>query len=255
MNKFAILAFGGVLVCGVQTFAADDLFGLDDIDNLENVAEEKNTSTDSVSANRVLSSFLNSRIPASAARNIEKAEKVFCYTVTYADPEADGYTLNGMAIKGSCGELSANGNKLFKDMLWSNMTAFSGNMDNCSINPKIMLRYIYGPDTTDVLLSYPCPAVTFYHGRDIVTVNAAPGGEIIEKITKAYSSLAEPYVSPALIGQMVANGQIQNQAQKEKVRRLGNTEANLRKWNADTPTSENNSAMSKPTASGWNKLK
>lgn len=254
MNKFAIWALS-VLFAASPSFAADDLFGLGEEDEFD-MQTEVNTPEQAKSSGQVLSSFLSSRVPASAARNIEKAEKVFCYTVSYADPQNEGYVLNGMAVKGSCGELSESGIKLFKDTLWSNMTAFSGNMDSCSISPKIMLRYIYGPDSTDVLLSYPCPAVTFYHGREVVTVNAAPGGEIMEKITKAYGSLAEPYVSPALLGQMVANGQVQNQAQKEKVRRLGNAEANLRKWSTETSTNTpKTQTTNKPAQSGWNKLK
>ena len=117
-----------------------------------------------------------------------------------------------------------------------------------------MLRYIYGPDSTDVLLSYPCPAITFYHGRDVITVNAAPGSKIMEQITKTYTGLAESYISPALLGQMVPNGQIMNQAQKEKVRRSGNSDISRKKW--DTQTSATNTDTTKPAAkTGWNKLK
>ena len=254
MRKYTAMALSVLLMNAMPAYAADDLFGIDEDGDFGSPTE--NATTEAKTVESVLSSFLRSRVPESAARNIERAEKIFCYTVTYADPQSDGYTVNGLAIKGSCGELSANGQKLFKDTLWSNMTAFSGNMDNCRISPKIMLRYIYGPDATDVLLSYPCPAVTFYHGRDVVTVNAAPGGEILEKITKAYGSLNEAYVSPALLGQMLANGQIQNQAQKEKVRRLNTGETQLKKWNADVSTEQNNAPAANPAAkTGWNKLK
>ena len=243
----AIFLFGSAN----NALAVEDFLGFQEEDDF---AIADNSETTKPVEDKVLSNFLSNRISATAAINIEKAEKVFCYTVDYADPQEQTYTLNGMAIKGSCGELSANGKKLFNDVLWHNAGIFSGTMDNCSIKPKIMLRYIYGPDSTDVLLSYPCPAVTFFNGRDVVTVNAAPGEKLIEQITKTYSSLSESYVSPALLGQMVPNGQILNQAQKEKVRRFGNSENSRKKWEVENKTSDETSTKS-PVKSGWNKLK
>ena len=88
----------------------------------------------------------------------------------------------------------------------------------------------------------------------MVTVNAAPGEKLIEQITKTYSSLSESYVSPALLGQMVPNGQILNQAQKEKVRRFGNSENSRKKWEVEDKNAAETSSKS-PVKSGWNKLK
>lgn len=234
-------------------FCADDLFGIDDVDS-ETITETTAQSVESAAKQEFFSKFLNSRLPASAARNIEKAEKVFCYTVAYAQPNEGVYTVNDLAIKGSCGELSDSGKKLFNDALWRNTTVFSNQMDNCKIAPKIMLRYIYGPDSTDVLLSYPCPAVTFYHGRDVVTINAAPGAQLFEQITKAYATLSEPYISPALVGQMLPNGQILNQEQKEMVRRLGLGETPNKRWGQPTSSPTQPASAATPKT-GWNKLK
>lgn len=252
MKKLAFILALMFIFISTDVFSADDFFGLEETDEFAPV-EKSNTSTNE--PQKILSTFLSSRLSAAASRNIEKAEKIFCYTVTYADPQEENYTLNGMAIKGSCGELSANGKKLFDDVLWRNTSVFSGAMDNCNISPKIMLRYIYGPDSTDVLISYPCPAVTFYHGRDVVTVNAAPGEKLIEQITKTYTGLSESYISPALLGQMVPNGQILNQAQKEKVRRSGNSDLSRKKWNTETSAASQESQAVPTAKTGWNKLK
>lgn len=252
MKKLAFTLALMLIFTSADAFSADNFFEVNEVDELAPMEKSDATTNE---PQKLLSTFLSSRLSATAARNIEKAEKIFCYTVAYADPQQDGYTLNGMAIKGSCGELSANGKKLFDDVLWRNTSVFSGAMDNCSISPKIMLRYIYGPDSTDVLISYPCPAVTFYHGRDVITVNAAPGGKSVEQITKAYTSLAESYVSPALLGQMVPNGQILNQAQKEKVRRSGNSDLSRKKWDTATPTVDNETSTIPTAKTGWNKLK
>lgn len=249
----------------VNAFAAEeDFFGVsDDTDEFGINTPLNTTATPSANTdnNAVLSSFLRSKIPASTARNIEKAEKIFCYNVAYADPNQDGYLIDDMAVTGSCGELSDTGRQLFQETLWNNTSAFSNSLDNCNIAPKIVLRYVYGPDHTDVLLSYPCPAVIFFHGRDIVTINAAPAQQILEQITTAYAGLSEKYLSPALMKQMVGNGQVTTQDQKEMVRRMNTTETARKKWSTapqetSTPqNTENQSQEAKPAAKGWNKLK
>jgi hypothetical protein len=124
------------------------------------------------------------------------------------------------------------------------------------MTPKIMLRYIYGIDSTDILLSSPNPSLTFFHGRDILTINATPGKDIIDQIIKAYSSLSEKFLSPALLGQMVPNGQVITQDQKEIVRKTYSTE-NLKKWNKPSNKEQETTQPEKkaPVKKGWNKLK
>lgn len=226
-----------------------DLFGADSTDNFFNATKEDNS-------NKVLSSFISSRIPLAAANNIEKAEKVFCYTVDYAPADYNGYIINDLAITGSCGELSEKGRKLVKDTILHSSSLYSTSTERCDIAPKIMLRYIHGIDSTDILLSSPCHSLTFFHGRDITTINAAPGKAIIEQIVKAYSSLSEKFLSPALLGQMVPNGQVITQDQKEIVRKTYSTE-NLKKWNTSSAQKQEASQSEKktPAKKGWNKLK
>lgn len=207
-------------------------------------------------ANKTLSAFISSRLPASSAKNIENAEKVFCYTVDYAQADYSGYTINDLAITGSCGELSADGKNLIKDMLLDNNLVFSTATDSCNINPRILLRYINGIDSTDILLSAPCHSLTFFHGRDISTLNAAPGKDIVEQIVSTYSSLSEKFLSPALLGQMVPNGQVLTQDQKEIVRKI-NTIESPKKWSKKQTknTTAQTPAATKPAPKGWNKLK
>lgn len=224
-----------------------DLFGGMDVSATKKEKEQ--------AAEKTLSAFISSRLPVSSAKNIENAEKVFCYTVDYAATDYTGYTINDLAITGSCGELSAEGKKLIRDMLLNNTLAFSSSMDNCNISPRILLRYINGIDSTDILISAPCHSLTFFHGRDISTLNAAPGKNIIEQIVTTYSSLSEKFLSPALLGQMVPNGRVMTQDQKEIVRKITTTES-PKKWTASTntaPADENTNAQ--PTRKGWNKLK
>lgn len=249
MKKLYLTA---VLSCVLPLFAAEaqeeDLFGMDE-DILGEEAADIPQSNEAA-----LSEFLQRKLPLSAARNINKAEKVFCYTVEYAPAGYDGYMIDDLAVKGSCGELSAAGKKLIKDTLFQNSIMFSNSMANCDISPKIVLRYVYGLDYTDVLFSYPCPSLTFFHGRDFTILNAAPGKTVIEQIATAYGKLEEKFYSPALLGQMVANGHPQTQAQKEMIRLNAPAAAPRKRWGNDTPA-ETQPQAQQPAKSGWNKLK
>ncbi len=217
------------------------------------LGEEAKDVPQSNAAQFTLSDFLAHKIPQAAAHNINKAEKVHCYTVEYAPQGYDGYVMDDLAIKGACGELSAAGKKLIKDNLFQSSIIYSNSVAKCEISPKIMLRYIYGLDHTDVLLSYPCPSLTFFHGGSATILNATPGSAIIEQIVNAYSKLEEKFYSPALLGQMVANGQPQTQAQKEIIRLSAPTAAPRKKW--ETETSAAAPQPEQPKKSGWNKLK
>ena len=217
----------------------------------EDVQIDKDTSLN------ILSEFLSQNITGATALPIKKAEKVFCYLVDYAEKGFEGYMLNGLAIKGYCGELSKDGQVLVSSSLLNNSLAFSKSKTECRIAPKIVLRYVYGVDYTDVLLSSPCPSLTFFHGRDITSINATPGGAIIDQIINAYSSLREDFNSPAMLDQMVGSGVPQTQLQKEFVRRNAPNDASLKKWNTEQPKTQNNTnnAAQQPAKSGWNKLK
>lgn len=231
-----------------------DLFAADNANSLDGA--NTNTNAKTAATEKVLSAFISSRIPASSAKNIDNAEKVFCYTVDYAATDYTGYTIDDLAITGSCGELSDEGRSLIKDMLLNNNLVFSSSSDNCNIAPRILLRYINGIDSTDVLISAPCHSLTFFHGRDISTLNAAPGKNIVEQIVTTYSSLGEKFLSPALLGQMVPNGQVLTQDQKEIVRKI-DTGSSLKKWSSSTPATakEDTAATPQPVRKGWNKLK
>lgn len=258
--KKTIFLLTAALICGTmqQVYAADDDFedglGAGDLFADEENATIQNSKQEQQST-KTLSAFISSRIPASSAKNIENAEKVFCYTVDYAAADYTGYTIDDLAITGSCGELSNEGRNLIKDMVLNNNLVFSTAKDACNINPRILLRYINGIDSTDVLFSAPCHSISFFHGRDISTLNAAPGKNIVEQIVTTYSSLKDNFLSPALLGQMVPNGQVLTQDQKEMVRKI-NTSESPKKWNSGTASAPAASeADTQPTRKGWNKLK
>lgn len=227
-----------------------------DISDTDLFSDVSGANTKKTQTAKTLSAFISSRIPASSSKNIENAEKVFCYTVEYATADFSGYTIDDLAITGSCGELSAEGRALIKDAVLGNSSSFSTAVDNCSISPKLLLRYIHGIDSTDILFSVPCHSLTFFHGKDISTINAAPGKNILEQIVSTYSSLSEKFLSPALLGQVVPNGQVITQEQKEIVRKLKTTDS-PKKWQSESAKTNENSQSSaaQPVKKGWNKLR
>ena len=150
----------------------DNLFDSDEEDDFLAAIPTQQTKTEAPMT--TLSEFLMQNITAATALPVNKAEKVFCYIVDYAEKGYEGYTANGLAIKGYCGELSAEGKALIKETLFNSSSLYSKSKADCRINPKIMLRYVYGIDYTDILLSSPCPSLTFFHGSNIAALNAAP---------------------------------------------------------------------------------
>ena len=137
---FSIL-FGSLLH---NANAADDIFGDTDESGDLFASDTANSLEDTKDKNepngKVLSAFISSRIPASSAKNIDNAEKVFCYTVDYAATDYTGYTIDDLAITGSCGELSDEGRNLIKDMLLNNNLVCSSYSESCNIAPRILLR-------------------------------------------------------------------------------------------------------------------
>lgn len=249
MSKLYFIAFLAAVLAIYPAHAEEDIFGESDDAFLEETDNSKDMKKN------YISSFLESRLPASMLTNIRRKEKIFCYVVDYAPPSYEGYMVNDMAIKGYCGELSTEGEKLISDAVLKNTSLYSNNVDSCNVVPKFMLRYINGIDHTDILFSYPCPSLTFFHGHDIITINAAPGKEIVEKIVNAYVGLNEKFLSPALLGQIVGSGQVVTQDQKEIVRRMSPTEAPLKKWGAEEENNKVAQPSAAPKATGWNKLK
>ena len=249
MKNIKIFALIITVFASLPVYAEDNVFGSEEESIFETHNDQLNQNNKPTEA---FSTFLKARLPDATSRNIIKAEKVFCYTVDYAPAGYSGYTIDELAVKGSCGELSAEGRDLLHEALLNNNAAFSNNKDRCNISPKIMFRFVYGLDNTDVLLSYPCYSLTFFQGRNVITVNAAPAAQIIEQLVNAYADLNEKFYSPALLGQMVANGQVMNQSQKEILRRHSPTEAPVKKWQKNE---QNVQEQKQPVKSGWNKLK
>jgi hypothetical protein len=189
-----------------------------------------------------------------AVQNIVNAEQVFCYEVFSQNPDYEGYSVNGFPIRGFCGVL----NNQIRDMIGEYFLATPTNIDfdraeNCMIQPKVMIRFIRGIDSTDVLISSPCHSFAIFYGGNVSVYNFRPGAEIADAMVSALSEKHAEFVSPALLNQLLPIGVVQNEQQRKIVNRRSEP---VREWQKKVEAEEAKQAEErKKNQTGWNKLK
>ncbi|MBE6452016.1 MAG: hypothetical protein E7012_00805 [Alphaproteobacteria bacterium] len=190
---------------------------------------------------------IGSAIGPSALANISKAEQVFCYQVADRTPGYEGYTIDGFAITGFCGIIPEELKNIITTELFSNQDNILFDVtENCTIRPRIMLRFVRGIDNTDILLSSPCHSFTIFYAGKINTFNAKPASQVIDGLVNPLSQSHVEFSSPALFNQLMPVGLPQTKEQLEKFNSQG---APLRNWE------QTSSSTDEPKTQGWNKLK
>lgn len=189
---------------------------------------------------------ISSAIGETATYNITNSEQVFCYQVATKPENYTGYTLNGMAIVGFCGVINPNLQTLVKSELMMNPNNILFDVtEDCVIRPQIMLRFVRGIDSTDVLLSSPCHALAFFYSGKISAFNAKPAAQIIEAIIEPLITNKVEFASPALFNQLLPIGVAQTEEQKALQQQKNEPIKNWQKKQKEETVRK----------SGWNKLK
>ena len=181
-------------------------------------------------------------IGPTATRNIENSERLFCYLVSSKPSDYTGYTIDNMAITGFCGIIDDN----LKNMLFEQLFATQSNIDfnrseNCTIQPRVLLRFVRGVDNTDVLLSAPCHSMAVFYGGKIETYNMKSAAHLLDTIANAFQSSQTKFVSPALINQLLPIGVPQTAEQRAIIAQPVTAK---RSW----------STQEAPSSQGWNSL-
>ncbi len=189
---------------------------------------------------------ISSAIGDSATANITDAEQVFCYQIANKPDNYTGYTLDGMAIVGFCGVI----NNELKTMVVSEMFMNPNNVlldqtENCVIRPKIMLRFVRGVDSTDVLFSSPCHAFAIFYGGKVTAFNAKPAAQIIDALTEPLIKGKVDFASPALLNQLLPIGVAQTEEQKQLLQQKNEP---VRNWLKEQQPEQNTKK------SGWNNI-
>lgn len=224
---------------GVRAFQQDnDAWRRQNTQGQSNAATEKSQDDEPI---RILAVF-QQELGGAALNNILQAENLFCYQVGNVSSSYSGYTLNGMAVLGFCGNFGSE----LRNILTRQLFANANNIDTtsvaqCVMQPKIMLRYVRGVDFTDVLISSPCQSIAVFYGGKVLTYNFSPVAKLIDTFVDTLSSQKMDFVSPALLNQLPPIGAVLNSEQQLLMQKakLGNV----------TSSKSNNST------SGWNKLK
>lgn len=189
---------------------------------------------------------ISSAIGPSALKNITDAEQVFCYQIANKPDNYTGYTLDGMALVGFCGIINNELNTMINSEMFMNPDNIVFDVtENCVISPQLMLRYVRGVDSTDVLFSSPCHAFAIFYGGKVNAFNAKPAAPIIDALIKPLIKGKIDFASPALLNQLLPVGIAQSDSQKELINKQNEP---VRNWE----TGEQQKAAANK---GWNKLK
>lgn len=192
-----------------------------------------------------------SEVGQMAIDNIINAEQAFCYQISNPGPSYDGYTLDGMALTGFCGILNPDlRNLLAQQLVGAEANVNFASSEQCIIRPRLMIRFVKGIDATDVLISSPCYSVAIFYGGKVNAFNFKPGGEVLDVMIESFNEQMQPFVSPALLNQLLPVGVPQTQMQQNTARTTA-----TQPLRSPQPAAKVTTSPAKPRTSGWNDLK
>ena len=222
--------------------------GFSDILPLDEFGNERGTKR--VARQQDVIPFIKSSIPETATYNLMNAEQIFCYNIAKRPKDYTGYTIDGMAVTGFCGELDTGAAATAYEALFTQSPNILTKVADCRIEPRVMLRFARGVDYTDVLLSSPCPSFTIFYAGRYKSFNIKQG--VIDEIIKQLEAKNEPFNSPTLLKQTVANGKAATLSEEELLAKKQKENAPIMNWKQKQETSpkEETTEPKKP-ATGW----
>lgn len=235
------------VVAAIDVFAQAQYFG-DEPEGVQSFQRDKDAWRRQDGKRLEILEGIRDSIGQAALANITDAEQVFCYQVTGRPNNYSGYTVNGMAVTGFCGVVAKQLQDTIKEQFFSTAENIDFiNSEKCIIKPKLMIRWVRGVDTTDMLISAPCYSYSIFYGGKVRTFNFKPGSEIVDVMVDSFKDLTVPFVSPALLNQLLPVGVPQTNEQKELVKEQTGP---VRKW--EQPKA---GTAQQPVKKGWNTLK
>jgi len=222
--------------------------GFSDILPLDEFGNERGTKR--VARQQDIIPFIKSSIPETATYNLMNAEQIFCYHIAKRPKDYTGYTIDGMAVTGYCGELDTGTSATAYEALFAQSPNILTKVADCRIEPRIMLRFARGVDYTDVLLSSPCPSFTIFYAGKYKSFNIKQG--VIDEIIKQLENTKENFNSPTLLKQTVANGKAATLSEEELLAKKQKENAPIMNWKQkqENDTEEETAEQKKPTT-GW----
>lgn len=192
--------------------------------------------------------MIKKSLPETTVLNLSKAEQIFCYHVTKRPKSFNGYTIDGMAITGYCGELDASKAATAYAALFTQNQNILTTVSECHIEPRILLRFARGVDYADVLLSSPCPSFTIFAAGKFKSFNIKQG--VIDDVIQQMEKEKQPFYSPTLLKQTVANGKIESIEEETLVSNKNKEIEPVLSWKEQQEEAAQNAPEEKPK-SGW----
>lgn len=199
----------------------------------------------------VISQNMIDAVGNSAITNITGAEAVFCYQVAPQPAGYKGYTIDNMAVTGFCGIIENDLKNMIVRQLFATPENISQEVAQCIIKPKLMLRFVRGVDYTDVLLSSPCHSFSIFYGGKVKSYNFSPAAEIIDVMVDSFRPKTVPFVSPAMLRQLLPIGVAQTQSQQDLVAKQSGP---IRNWDTQPAAAKPAAQKNNNSRGGWNNL-
>ena len=236
-------------------FADDDIFANEGVTSFQQgndvwrrQTETNNTPSKTQKIKQVLPE-IKKAIGQVAWDNIANAEKIFCYEVDTIPEGYTGYTLDSMAVTGFCGVIKSEiKEQVLSQLFMNNKNVLFNVREECVIHPRIVLRFVKGIDSTDVLLSSPCYSFTVYYPGSVRVFNAKPAAQVIDALIKIFDKNNVDFVSPALLNQLLPVGVPQTKEQRDLVSKKPKA---IRNWETNKKPEQ---PQEKPESQGWNNL-
>lgn len=243
--KFAMLLAAGISLSMIApVFAQTQRSGVQSFQQ-DNNSWRRNETTEQAP---VIPQNMIDALGNSAITNISDSEAVFCYQVGTKPAGYRGYTIDNMAVTGFCGIVDDNLKNMIVQQFLATPENISSDVAQCVIKPRLMLRFVRGVDYTDMLLSSPCHSFSVFYGGKLKTYNFSPAAEIIDVMVESFRPKTVPFVSPAMLKQLLPIGVAQTQAQKDMVAKQSGP---IRNWDTQKAAPK----KTEPKKSGWNNLK
>jgi len=192
--------------------------------------------------------LIKKTLPETTAITLTNAEQIFCYHVTKRPKNFSGYTLDGMAITGYCGELDAPQAATAYAALFTHNQNILTTVSDCHIEPRIMLRFARGVEFADVLLSSPCPSFTIFSNGKLKSFNIKQG--IIDDIIQQFEKEKKPFYSPTLLKQTAANGNLTTVEEETLIAKKTKDLEPVLSWKEQQEEAAKKAAEEKPKT-GW----
>ena len=200
--------------------------------------------------------YIEKTIKRSAAHNITNFEQVFCYHIQRPAQNYTGYTINNYAITDYCGELDTSTIATSYEALFTQGPNIITTSPGCNATPKIMLRFARGVEYTDVLLSYPCALFAVYHAGKQYIFNIKQG--VINDLISQFDNKSEPFNSPTLLKQTVANAiisTVEDASKLDSKKRENELKMSWQKDEQSDATPKAKTQNNTTSATGWGKIK